>query len=109
MTRLGLALALVLCAALAPAALARADGADDSVAGGADAADRAADGAFDGADAGVGAAAEADRAHDVDGAGFDEDAAAVERTYGEPDPNDDLGAPEGTVQESGEFVDGILR
>lgn len=109
MPRLGPALALVLCAALAPAALAQVDGADDAVGGGADAADRAADGAFDAADTGVGAASDARRERDVDGAGFDEDTAAVNRTYGEPAPNDDLGAPEGTVQEAGEFVDGILR
>ena len=90
-------------------ALAQDYAVDDSATGSADSIDRATDGAFDAADTGVGPAAEARREQAVDGAGFEEDTAAVNRTFGAPVPNDDLGSPEGTVQETGELVDGILR
>lgn len=91
---------------LAGPALGQDFGVDDGASGSADSIGRASGGDFDGATGGVGAAAKQD--HDgVDGAEFDEDTAAVGRTFNES-AGTGLDSPEGTLQESSAIVNGIL-
>lgn len=67
--------------------------------------DRASDGAFDAADTGVGAAAEQD--HEGRTGVPDPDERAAERTFGGP-PSARTDSPEGTLQEEGAIVEGLI-
>lgn len=97
-------------AALTAGSPARAQdfGANDGATGSADSIGRADVGTFGAADEGVGAAAREDHAG-VDGEPFDEDTAAVNRTFNESaNTNANLGSAQGTVQESAAILGDII-